>query len=316
MARHELVICTRNRASDVAQCLDRVNACTVVPDRVIVVDSSDTDETQRTVEMQATDGRNRLRTRYVRADPGLTHQRNVGLAELTENCEIVHFIDDDSRVSERYFDEILRGFAASSTAVGVGGYILPLGAPPRVGARGRIGERYRRIFLLRPRPGRVSRSGRNALYRVPPDDLTRVEWLSGCAMSFVAPLAKQLRFDESLGGYGLGEDMEFSSRMAKFGPLILNPQATLQHLVSPANRLQIEDMFHRDVVNRYYFHKKRPEDFGLFAFGWSLLGMAGEASLGLFGSSRPESFAEFRGLTCGVQELAARRFRAQSGARF
>ena len=44
-----LVLCTRNRPDEVRTCLETVRVQTRVPDRVLVVDSSDDDATERIV---------------------------------------------------------------------------------------------------------------------------------------------------------------------------------------------------------------------------------------------------------------------------
>ena len=44
-----LVLCTRNRPTELRTCLDTVRVQTRVPNRVLVVDSSDDDATERVV---------------------------------------------------------------------------------------------------------------------------------------------------------------------------------------------------------------------------------------------------------------------------
>ena len=105
MVRDVLVLCTRNRPDEVRTCLDTVRGQTRVPTRVLVVDSSDDDATERVVA----DFRARWPTGseidHLRAEPGLTRQRLAGI-DATEE-EIVHFVDDDSVLEPDYIDAIV-----------------------------------------------------------------------------------------------------------------------------------------------------------------------------------------------------------------
>jgi GT2 family glycosyltransferase len=239
--RHELVICTKDRPDDTRRCLESVAAQSRRPDRVIIVDSSAADATRRSVE--AVTRQTSLTTKFVKGAPGLTAQRNLGLTQLDESTDIVHFIDDDTILDPEYFREILAVFESSSEVGGVGGRIsnLPEHSP----------RWHRRAFLLNSRrQGVLLRSGVN-VFSFSGDRPRRVGWLSGCSMSYRRRSITGLRFDETRTGGGLGEDVDFSARLAQRAPLMWTPTAVLEHRQSPINREEVAAVARRRIRNRW-----------------------------------------------------------------
>jgi GT2 family glycosyltransferase len=239
--RHELVICTKDRPCEARQCLESVALQTERPNRVIVVDSSATEATRRAVEeVSRVTG---LNTWFLHTRPGLTLQRNVGLDHLDESTDIVHFVDDDTILEPGYLQGILSGFEQLPEAGGVGGRIsnLPEHQP----------HWHRRLFLLNSRrQGVLLRSGVNIL-SFTGDRPRRVGWLSGCSMSYRCRDIAGLRFDEGRAGNGVGEDVDFSARVAKRAPLMWMPTAVLEHRQSPVNREEEAAVMRRTIRHRW-----------------------------------------------------------------
>jgi len=251
-----LVICTRNRPDDVRSCLRSVEAQHELPAAVLVIDASDGDDTRAVAEEFEW-------VRYLRAAPGLTRQRNAAIRALGSDVELVHFVDDDVVLDERYVGEIRRAFAEADVG-GVGGMIANAPQPrPYL---------LRRIFLLDSRrPGALLRSGRNIL-GTGLHDTADVDWLSGCCMSFRAEVLRAHAFDESMTGYALGEDVDYSIRVGHEHRLVISPFALVQHLSSPLNRLSIVQWSAGEVVARYARVRRYPDRFDLGSFWWSVLG--------------------------------------------
>ncbi len=229
--RHELIICTRNRANELETCLESLASQTVLPQRVLVVDSSDADTSQKVTERFAeqTPG---LEVKFVRAAPRKTIQLNVALDLLDPSTEIVHFTDDDVILDPHYLRDMLAAFQSHPEYGGVGGRVAN---PPKQRAKGLV-KLYRRAFLLdSKRQGALLRSGMNVLCRTGHQP-RRVDWLSGCSMSYRAGAIAGLRFDETRAGNGMGEDVDFSARVAERAPLMWTPQAVIDHRESPVNR--------------------------------------------------------------------------------
>jgi GT2 family glycosyltransferase len=103
-----VVVCTRDRADQLAGCLDRLRLLTYPRLEVVVVDNAPPDDaTQRVVEaVQQQDPR----FRYVREPrPGLSAARNKGLAEARGT--VLAYTDDDVAVDPDWVQGVLRGFA-------------------------------------------------------------------------------------------------------------------------------------------------------------------------------------------------------------
>src|SRR6516225_9321922 len=90
----DLIICTRHRPHDLRRCLDSVAVQTRVPTTTLVVDSSEDDDSKRVVDDFASRWPTDHTLVYVHSEPGLVHQRVVGLRESA--APIVHYVDDDT----------------------------------------------------------------------------------------------------------------------------------------------------------------------------------------------------------------------------
>jgi GT2 family glycosyltransferase len=206
-----LVICTRNRIDDIKRCLASVRAASHIPGRILVVDSSDGNDTEEYCALTS------MPITYIKAPRGLTIQRNIALAEINE--EIVHFIDDDVEVERDYFRALNQVFRDSPHTAGAGGAI--------VGSRAGRPSLVSRLGLNSSlSPGRVLRSGVNTQCFDTPKAIN-VDWLSGCSMSFRMSVICGLKFDERRKGYAVGEDVDFGLKVLQRGPLVYTPNARL-----------------------------------------------------------------------------------------
>jgi GT2 family glycosyltransferase len=102
------------------------------------------------------------------------------------------------------------------------------------------------------------------------------DWLSGCCMAYRASVFGELQFDERLqrfGGYAMGEDVDFSHRVAlKFGePLLVVPEGHVVHHNSSGGRIggeraRIAAMYYNTKIIRENFTKYA--EYGLLPFLW------------------------------------------------
>ncbi|MGN6692762.1 MAG: glycosyltransferase family 2 protein [Aquihabitans sp.] len=242
---HDVVICTRNRPDDLGDCLASLALQTRRADAVRVVDASDPDDAARVVALA--DRYADLPVLLVTADPSTSAQRNLGVAAST--ADVIHFLDDDTVLEPGYLASILDRFEAEATdlatpgaLLGVGGQPSNLPAPPAGGLRARI-------FPRSMTPGAVLASGRGVLASGL-HEVTEVDWLSGCAMSFRREAIAAEPFDEGQKGYVLGEDLDASYRIRQHGRLVVEPAARLEHRESPRNRWARRRWAEADVINR------------------------------------------------------------------
>jgi len=261
---HAVIIPTRNRPQDVRRCLTAVMAQSPLPVEVIVVDSSDSNATQSVVtEFCASSDRVKQAVRFLRSDVvGIPVQRNLGVENTSGH--IVHFLDDDSLPEPGYLSAIEAAFAEDAQVGGVGGCVTNM---PR-----RTFSRPERFFLIGSNtPGSVLSSGNCA----PTWSITArryVDWLEGCSMSFRREVFVEHSFDPNLSGYAMGEDVEFSYRIAQSWKLLSIPDARLLHTKSPLERTDNYLLRRMEIKNRFLRVRTGVGRYRRWAFWVSVLG--------------------------------------------
>lgn len=266
IACSELVICTRNRAAELERCLASVAQQSVSALTVLVVDSSDGDETRAVVEHAAAMAPAGQVVCYMRTASGLTLQRNVAIDRLAPATEFVHFVDDDTVLDPGYvaaIEKVFREDGAGQIA-GVGGLIQNL---PRHEVK-----LVEQLFLLDSmREGVVLPSGMNILTfrscRPTPAD-----WLSGCSMSFRRSTFAEFRFNPQMRGYSLGEDVDFTFRVSRRYRLLVTPEARIWHFSAPSGRYEPVTYYRRRIHFLYGLVHNNPGYLRMRAFLWSAVG--------------------------------------------
>jgi GT2 family glycosyltransferase len=103
-----VVVCTRNRAQILLDCLDSLKRLKHDPLQFIIVDNAPSDESTRELVESSASGDPRFH--YVRELlPGLARARNRGLAHAAG--QIIAYTDDDVRVDPLWIKGLVRGFA-------------------------------------------------------------------------------------------------------------------------------------------------------------------------------------------------------------
>lgn len=238
-----IVVCTKDRPEPLNAALNSIDLQSVLPQMVLVVDSSATGESEAVVNQFQSSNQSGIRTEFLRCTPGLTHQRNIAISECAGQFEYVHFIDDDAVLERDYLKEILTTFHEFYDALAVGGRItnLPTHAYSRAGVY---------FGWESPVQGVVLPSGVNIL-NFTGNLVRRTHWLSGCSMSFRTAVFQVEKFDERRTGNGTGEDVDFCLRVGRHGALYWNPHAKLLHIQSQINR---DDEFAARVnAQRHFF---------------------------------------------------------------
>ena len=100
--------------------------------------------------------------------------------------------------------------------------------------------------------------------------------LSGSSMAFRRELFAHERFDETLTGYGYGEDWEFSKRAKRWGSLYLAPDARIRHDAAAENRLSSRGELETRWHNFRYIYRKLGRDATLADRLWYPWWIAGE----------------------------------------
>jgi glycosyltransferase involved in cell wall biosynthesis len=113
-----VVICTKNRASQLRECLHGVARLNPKPDEVLVVDNTHGDK-------DAEDVAREFGARYVvEPVPGLSRARNRGLTVC--DTDIVAFLDDDAIPESKWLGILIAPFADEKLAASTGRVVTPV----------------------------------------------------------------------------------------------------------------------------------------------------------------------------------------------
>jgi GT2 family glycosyltransferase len=273
MDRISVIISTKNRTQDVMRCLESISIQTILPDEIIVVDSSDTEELKG--ELSAF---HFLNTKYIRSKPGLTLQRNMGIKG--SSGDIIIFLDDDVTLDKDYIKEIMYVFDRYPARV-IGGVTGEI-----VNEEKKLPQRFFRFlneifaalfFLVRPGDGSFQLSGFPTVIKSgSANEITNVEFLYGCNMAFKRDVISRFKFDENLYDYAWGEDDDIAYRVSRKYQNIYTPFAKIVlNNISPSTGGGKYAVMKMTMENHYYLFKKNlPQDFKhRVAFYWSIVGL-------------------------------------------
>jgi GT2 family glycosyltransferase len=243
-----VVIATLGRPDALRRALESIAAAEPGPREVVVVDGDD-GGSARSVVADVSLGEAGPSVRHVPSPPGLTRQRNVALREVSG--DVVVFLDDDVVLLRRDFFQVLAEVYADAAVAGATGVVVEAEAR-RFGGRT---SRLRRALLGEGAEGTFTRFGYPRRVRNH-ERAMDVELMQGCLMSARLDLARELGFDESLPGYGLLEDEDFSYRLSRRGPIRFEPRLVVRH-DNTGFLSQDQRAFGRLVVtNRAYLFRK------------------------------------------------------------
>lgn len=271
--RVSIIIPSVNRPRELDRLLLSLAAQTVAPREIIIVNQGGNiaDKLDERYNLPLT-------VIYV-APPSLTRARNAGV--LAATGEIIGFLDDDCVVETDYVEAIENFFSAYPTAKGVQGVITNFteGQAQKAGSK-KLYPAYNvlaKFFLLNNfgQKNKLLLSGRNR-YAARVDSVISCEWLSGVG-NYRREIFSEFHFDESLGGYALGEDKLFSYPIQERYPrsLFADPNIRLAHYHASFGRPEGQPWVEMKVRNTRYVWQTLLKKKGLpaaVAFWWANLG--------------------------------------------
>jgi GT2 family glycosyltransferase len=252
--KFSLIICTFQRPEALIKLLKSVQGQKLVPDEILIIDSSLNDVTKNLISDKFY---SRLKYFMVGDESrGLTKQRNFGIQQVAETSEIVCFLDDDVVLTPEYFYNLISTYSKYPDAIGVGGSILNGvtwrkktidnviefdefeidGYVRKLGRRNVLRKKFG-LFSNRP-PGIMPQfsNGLSTGFLPPSGKIYSVEFFMGGVASYRKALFEKLCFSPFFEGYGLYEDMDFCLRASRFGKLYVNTAAYLFHYHEEAGR--------------------------------------------------------------------------------
>lgn len=171
---------------------------------------------------------------------GTCAQRNRGLDHIGEDADIVTFFDDDFVPAPDYLERLEAYFHEHPNVAGVTGLVLADGV---TGPGLSFDDADRAIASHSPVPtGEATHTDQRSLY--------------GCNMSFRREAVGDLRFDENLPLYGWLEDIDFSVRVRRHGPMIKTDAIAGVHLGVKGGRSPGVRLGYSQVVNPIYLRDK------------------------------------------------------------
>lgn len=289
-----IAIPTRNRSKSLANLLVSILRQTRLPEEVLIVDDSDTDETAKL----ARDNyfvflSSEIILKHLRGNEenmSISAARNLGIAE--SSGEIIFLIDDDVILHKNYIEEILKIYEEYPMAKGVQGYIVN-GVFAFLNFGNFVLNAIKKIFRL----GHVEKNKctlRGGLtYPYSPDGVIQCEWLHGTNMSFKKEVLASFRFDENLRKHSIGEDVELTSKIHKRYPhsLFMNPRAKLFHIQT--HRKVDKYIKYANIPYLVYLFTKNQEPNlrNTVLFIWFLIGLfIVDGGIPLLVSKDPQSF--------------------------
>lgn len=233
---HTVVVCTRDRVAEIVEFLEnfsKISNFELV--KVIIVENSISKENAQTLRKLIEAAPQFSNVRVIQSLPGLARARNASFSLLSSN--IVHFMDDDLGLPTNYFEYIDEVFVKYPQIAGLAPHIENNVNKSNVRLRVMIEKALGYVFRTE---GKLSKSGR-ARWIPKSGKQYEVEWLPGCCMVYRTDAITNIKFDTGLengplGGYALGEDLEFSHRISKRAKLIGLGEISVQHKLAPNDR--------------------------------------------------------------------------------
>jgi GT2 family glycosyltransferase len=227
--------------------LNSVNEQKLYPNEILIVDGS-TNESTKDICLQH-EFQNLTYIKVRDEQRGLTKQRNIGIANVSKEMDIVCFLDDDIVLKKNYFKNLIGTYEKYPEAGGVGGYIInevnwkKLSKNELAGAYEFEIDGYVRNLglrnILRKKIGLLPNkppcfmpeySNGYTVSSLPPSgNVYAAEYFMGGVSSFKVEIVNAIKFSEYFEGYGLYEDMEYCLRVSRNYKLFVNTDASLYH---------------------------------------------------------------------------------------
>lgn len=270
----DIVIATRNRQAALRLSLPLMLGQERLPRRLIIVDASDDHGSTRSV---VEDALNRsgapVRLDILNVPPGLTRQRNRGLALV--QAPVVFFPDDDALWFPGFTEAIMRIYERDDGCVigAVGGTesaippdgLLPGSQAPSDGLTitiprsiERTLDRFEKSFFIDPffLEARILYRGKTLPPWLAEEGAVPASTITGFRMSFRTDLIRRTGFDETLVKYGLFEDHDACTGVLSSHCIVNAGKAKVFHYRPRAKRADELELGAMHVLNRAYILAK------------------------------------------------------------
>ena len=245
-----VVIPTKDRPVTLKRLLSGLQEQSHQPDQIIVVDGSDNPIEEVLGHFPE------LKIDYVRVyPPGLTKQKNAGVARVNPHISLIGFVDDDIVFEDGSFESMMSFWEGAGQELGGASFNITTSDPPDTGLRSLFKSAF---FIANKGYGNVHRSGFNTSIWNTQTNKT-VRWLGGGYTVWRKEVFNKLKFDEWFPGSGLWEDVLFSFNVGKRYDLAVVADARAAHIDSPISRKGQIQMGKTQIVNWVHFVRSNRE---------------------------------------------------------
>lgn len=262
-----VIVPTKNRPRLLVDTVRTLLAQTVVPQELIVVDQSATEEGRRLVSelVAAAPAPTRPRLTYVwdAAINGAAAARNTGLD--VARGDVVIFVDDDVVPAADVVERLLRHYEQQPELAGIAPVITNYPMPPRL-------SRLAMAVFCRG-PFRDERQPVYWRWREHAGALVPVRMFTGAMMSFRRSALDGLRFDARYRAASVGEDIDLCwAIVARGGRLVIATDAHVVHNKAPRPAVRPEAAQITSWAFLYDKHVRKTPAARL-AFAWYVSGV-------------------------------------------
>jgi len=291
MCEVSVIIPTANRQERLGALVELLGEQLAESSEVVVVDQSG--EPWRGNQGVAR-GHAPIRCRYYwRPDiSGLTSAKNFGVAC---SCgDVIVFIDDDVRPQEDFIGKLRRFLDDNPEFGGVCGVEVK-----------QLNSRWRNMIAecFRGGPFRDPRSYINQNYKRYCGTVVATRLMSGGLTAYRRQVFRSYSFDEGLIGYCLGEDVEFSHRVADKWKIGIHTGALAEHQEAEEGRYNTKEKFLSKVAGPVYLFRRLYRSEG-YSYAWLVWYMVGVALEAIFSSAKNFDLAPIAGYLAGVRCVA------------
>lgn len=252
-----IIIPTYNRTDDLNECLNSILIQTILSHEIIIVDNSNNRDSEDLIKKRKDEfKKNDISLRYIKnnRENSLTVAKNIGIKCSTGN--IISFLDDDSILDRRYYEEIIRVYREKPHALGVAGLVQK---KEKIRIRSRFGGLFNKLFFIYSKEKSKCKifPSLGVSYPLFAEGVVSCEWLSGVA-TYRRTIFEEFKFDENLKKYAWGEDQDISYRIFKKYPasLFMTPFAKYTNRVSHKGRMPSREQFYmEEIYPLYLFYK-------------------------------------------------------------
>lgn len=302
---YSVVIPTKDRGELVIGAAAHLADQELVPVSIVIVDAS-SPPFEAPVEL-----RERLASKgtalvVVHDLPSTAAQRNHG-ADLVET-PLVLFMDDDIELPPDYVSALVarwrvHGFDKLTGAVGgMDGVFVP---------QRRLDRLFRELFLLHvydPKAASTTFRRSQKLRFTRADGEVFIPAASTGAVLYRTALVQKHRFSERFDGYVLGEDIDFSARLTREGPILHVPAVRSVHTSGPAQTKSSQRWHHRGRHEAYFrLRRLEPGVAAASAFTLSAIGELIGATVDSIREGEPHAVGFLSGLKAAVADARADR---------